>query len=65
MVLMKDKQLVKLRKQLEGSEKKLSNENFVKRAKPEVVQVERDRQTEVQGQIALLEENLRRLTEEG
>ena len=60
-----DKQLGKLHKQLEGSEKKLSNENFVSRAKPEVVQVERDRLAETQSQIALLEENLQRLTEEG
>ncbi len=59
-----DKQLGKLRKQLEGTEKKLANENFVSRAKPEVVQVERDRLAELQGQIALLEENLNRLTED-
>ena len=60
-----DKQLGKLSKQLEGSKKKLANENFVKRAKPEVVQVERDRLAELESQIALLEENLRLLEAEG
>jgi valyl-tRNA synthetase len=59
-----DKQLAKLRPQLESTEKKLANENFVSRAKPEVVQVERDRLAEMQGQIARLEENVQRLTGE-
>lgn len=38
-----DKNIAKVQKDLEASERKLGNPNFVSRAKPEVVAVERDR----------------------
>ena len=45
-----------------NSEKKLDNENFVSRAKPEVVQRERDHLVDLQQQLAAIEKNLTDLT---
>ncbi|WP_426479735.1 valine--tRNA ligase [Chryseobacterium sp. CBSDS_008] len=42
-------------------EKKLSNEKFVANAKPEVVEVERQKQKDAQDKIAILEEKLKSL----
>ena len=42
-------------------EKKLSNEKFVANAKPEIVEVERQKQKDVQDKIAILEEKLKSL----
>ena len=42
-------------------EKKLSNEKFVANAKPEIVEVERQKQKDAQDKIALLEEKLKSL----
>jgi len=46
---------------ISGSEKKLANENFVNRAKPEVVQRERDRLAQLQQDLASLEATLEKL----
>jgi valyl-tRNA synthetase len=54
----KQKEIEKAKGFLAGIEKKLANENFTSRAKPEVVQRERDRAEEVRGKIALLEQAL-------
>ncbi len=51
-------QIEKIDKELMKSEKKLSNEKFVANAKPEVVQVEKDRLEEWQTKKAQLEEML-------
>ncbi len=51
-------QIEKIDKELMKSEKKLSNEKFVANAKPEVVQVEKDRLAEWQAKKAQLEEML-------
>lgn len=51
-------EIAKIDKELIKSEKKLSNPNFVERAKPEVVQVEKDRLAEWQAKKAQLEEML-------
>ena len=51
-------EIVKIDKELVKSEKKLSNPNFVERAKPEVVQVEKDRLEEWKTKKAQLEEML-------
>ncbi len=57
--------LLKQRAELAGfltaTEKKLANENFVSRAKPEVVQRERDKLTQLQEQLATVESNLQDL----
>jgi len=50
------KDLDKARGHLASIEKKLANENFVERAKPEVVERERERAVEVRDRIAKLEE---------
>ncbi|WP_278351943.1 valine--tRNA ligase [Chryseobacterium gleum] len=42
-------------------EKKLSNEKFVANAKPEIVEVERQKQKDVQDKISILEEKLKSL----
>ena len=46
---------------LESVEKKLNNERFVQNAKPEVVELERKKQSDAQEKIKLLEESLRNL----
>ena len=51
----------KLAGPLEGLRKKLSNENFVSRAKPEVVESERGRLAELEGKLAALEARIAEL----
>ncbi|SHJ29778.1 valyl-tRNA synthetase [Rubritalea squalenifaciens DSM 18772] len=51
-----DKEIDKIAKEVEKSSKKLSNENFVARAKPEVVAVERERLQEWEAKLAQLKE---------
>ncbi|MBN1435728.1 MAG: valine--tRNA ligase [Sedimentisphaerales bacterium] len=47
-----------LEKQLQSVQAKLANENFVTRAKPEVVQVQRDKAQQLQEQLASVQNNL-------
>ena len=56
-----EKQLAEKKKFLGSIEAKLKNENFVKNAPAEVVEQQRQQVTELQGQIATMEENLREL----
>ncbi len=55
------KQKEKLEKQLIPVEKKLANENFVKKAPADVVKTERQRVQDIKTQLTLLEENLKAL----
>ncbi len=55
------KQREPLAKGVDGARKKLSNENFLQRAKPEVVEREKERLKEMEDQLAGLESNLRDL----
>ncbi|MBN2581516.1 MAG: class I tRNA ligase family protein, partial [Planctomycetes bacterium] len=55
------KRIAEQQKFRDGSRKKLSNENFVARAKPEVVQAERDRLEKIESELAALEANLKDL----
>ena len=48
----------KLTQQLRASQKKLGNEKFLERAKPEVVELERTRVTEFQAELNLVDRNL-------
>jgi len=57
----KRKELEKAEGFLAGIEKKLANENFVSRAKPEVVERERERLAEAQEMVARIREALERL----
>ncbi|MHC4222615.1 MAG: valine--tRNA ligase, partial [Planctomycetota bacterium] len=57
----RQKEIEKQRRFLGSIEAKLGNENFVSRAKPEVVQRERDRAEEVREKIARLEQTLKDL----
>ena len=52
------KQKENILKQITGKEKKLENENFVSRAKPEIVQRERDGLAQLKEQLASTEEAL-------
>ena len=56
-----EKQREQIAKQLQAVEGKLNNENFVSRAKPEVVQQARDKQTELQEQMTAVEKHLAEL----
>ncbi len=56
-----EKQKTLIEKGLKGIEAKLSNENFVKRAKPEVVEQSRTKLTELQEQLATVERHLAEL----
>ena len=56
-----EKQIAEKRKHLQGIEAKLNNASFVDKAPKEVVQQQRDLVTELQGQIAVMEDNLREL----
>ena len=51
-----DKELEKTEKELEKSTKKLGNDRFIERAKPEVVEQERTRLAEWEEKIARLRE---------
>ena len=55
------KRIAEVANGLGGLEKKLSNENFVTRAKPEVVERERERRTRLAEELAALEANLKDL----
>ena len=57
----KERELDKLRGHLKGIEAKLGNESFTTRAKPEVVERERERAQEIREKIARLEEASREL----
>ncbi|MHC4952446.1 MAG: valine--tRNA ligase [Planctomycetota bacterium] len=57
----KKKELEKAEGYLAGIEKKLANENFVQRAKPEVVQRERERAGEAREMVARIREALENL----
>jgi len=46
---------------IQSAEAKLSNENFLNRAKPQIVQRERDRLSELQEQLTTVEKNLNEL----
>ena len=49
-----DKEIAKITKEVEKAGKKLSNPNFIERAKPEVVDVERARLAEWEGKLEQL-----------
>jgi valyl-tRNA synthetase len=56
-----EKELQNVRKQIAGKESKLSNEKFVQNAKPEIVEAERARLTDLQAQCRTLETALAEL----
>src|SRR5262245_14699798 len=56
-----EKQLAEKRKQLENAKGKLADQGFLARDKPEVVAEQRDLQTELEKQIASIEETIRDL----
>ncbi|TDI45051.1 MAG: valine--tRNA ligase [Acidobacteria bacterium] len=53
-----EKQRARLAKEMEASRRKLENEKFVSRAKPEAVAKERSKAADLERQIASLDENL-------
>ena len=55
------KELDNLVKQIEGSQRQLANENFVNKAKPDVVQRVRDKLDDLQASRAVVEERLKSL----
>ncbi|HIN80544.1 MAG TPA: valine--tRNA ligase [Planctomycetes bacterium] len=57
-------QAQKIEKLIEGSQRKLENENFVTRAKPEVVEKERQQVSDLEGQLAMLQQNISALGEQ-
>ena len=57
-----EKELAKARKDIEGQEKKLANENFVSRAPERVVAVEREKLEKAKALAANLEESLKSFT---
>ncbi|MFH2043081.1 MAG: valine--tRNA ligase [Acidobacteriota bacterium] len=58
------KQRDKLLMELERAESRLKNPHFVDRAPPEVVEKEKAKLTDIQGEISLIEENLAHLNRE-
>ncbi len=56
-----EKQKAEKEKALQGVRSKLENKAFVEKAKPETVQTERERQTDLENQLRAIEENLRGL----
>ena len=56
-----EEQRQKVVRQLEASARKLSNEGFVKKAPANVVDVEREREAELKGQLVALERSLEAL----
>ena len=59
-----DKQLADKRKQLQGTQAKLANANFVKNAPPEIVQQQHEQVADLQKQIEAIEANIRDLKQE-
>ncbi|MBF6597617.1 MAG: valine--tRNA ligase [Fermentimonas sp.] len=66
-----ESELIKLETELKYTEgflnsvlKKLSNERFVQNAKPEIVEIERNKQADAESKIALLKENIASLNKE-
>ena len=57
------KQRDDLTKRMEGTRKKLSNENFIKKAQTEIVQKERDKLEEMEAELKAVEESLQGLGE--
>ena len=57
-----EKQRVRLAKEMEASRRKLANEKFVSRAKPEAVAKERNKAADLERQLASLDENLSALS---
>jgi valyl-tRNA synthetase len=55
------KLLAKAEQELAKTRTKLSNDNFVRNAPPDVVQTERDRQSDFERQVASLREQLERI----
>ncbi|MCZ6599252.1 MAG: valine--tRNA ligase, partial [Acidobacteria bacterium] len=53
-----EKQRARLAKEMEASRRKLKNEKFISRAKPEAVSKERSKAANLERQIASLDENL-------
>ena len=58
------KQRDDLTKRMAGTRKKLSNENFIKKAQPEIVRKERDKLEEMEAELKAVEESLQVLGEE-
>jgi len=56
-----EKQALQIGQNLKGVEAKLGNENFVNRAKPEVVEQARHRLVELQDQLATINRHLNEL----
>ncbi len=56
-----DKQIADTRKSIDTAKGKLANAGFLKNAKPEAVQQERDRLADLEKQLAAMEENLKDL----
>ncbi len=56
-----EKEIAKAKKDIEGQEKKLSNENFVARAPEQVVNAEREKLAKAQALLVNLEESLKNL----
>jgi valyl-tRNA synthetase len=56
-----EKQIADIRKQLTGMTAKLGNESYLKNAPPEVVQETRAKVAELEGQVRVLEANLKEL----
>jgi valyl-tRNA synthetase len=56
-----EKQIADAKKQVGGMQAKLSNESYVKNAPPEVVEETKAKAAEIEGQIRMLEENLKDL----
>ena len=58
-----NKQKEQLLKGIQGNESKLNNENFVKRAKPEVVEQTRERLVEMQEQLKVIDKHIEELAD--
>ncbi len=56
-----EKQLAEKTKHLQGTQAKLGNASFMAKAPPDVVQQQHDFVVELEGQIQVIEENLKEL----
>ena len=59
-----EKQRSQLEGRVNGARKKLSNEKFLEKAKPEIVERERERLGELEAELEVLEKNLAELTKD-